>query len=146
MSTLACATGPALAANGWRLHPEGLEHEATGYFIERGALSARRADGHWEWPLHMAEKAWCAPRAFREAFLAALSAFGVEPDAHLSESFALARGERDGRFAQPAQDRFVMLGELCRGPRPARDRRQPERTRAVPVVGEPARRAAAAYA
>lgn len=146
MSTLACATAPVPAASGWRLHPEGLEHGSTGYFIERGALSARRADGHWEWPLHMAEKAWCAPRAFREAFLAALSAFGVEADEHLSESFALARGERDGRVAQPVQDRFVLLGELCTGSRPVRDRRQPDRARTVPVVGEALRRPVAARA
>ena len=141
MGALADATD--IASGGWHLRPDGLEHEDTGYFIERAALAARRADGHWEWPLHMAEKAWCAPRAFRDAFLAALAAFEVEPDTRLTETFALARGERDGRVAQPAQDRFVRLGEFCQGPKLARDRRQPERVRPVPVAAEPARRAAA---
>lgn len=130
---------------GWRLVPEGLEHDATGYFIERGALGARRTDGLWEWPLHMAEKAWCAPSAFRRVFLAALSAFGLETDPRLADSFALARGEREGRIAQPARDRFVHLGELCTGTRPAPARRQsetaqPESWRARPA--EPARVAA----
>jgi hypothetical protein len=143
MGALAHATTAALAGTGWQLQPEGLEHAPTGYFIEAGALGSRRADGHWEWPLHMAEKAWCAPLAFRDAFLAALTAFGVRPDARLAESFALARGEREARVAQPTQDRFVLLGELCAGSRPSRSpsRRQPERARtfAAPAP-EPARK------
>lgn len=127
----------------WQLGPEGLEHRPTGYFIERGALAARRADGHWEWPLHMAEKTWCAPRAFRDAFLAALAAFGVEPDERLADSFSLARAGREGRVAQAPQDRFVLLAESCSGLRPLRTmRRPPDRVRPMPAA-EPARRAPA---
>ena len=127
-------------ASDWQVLPEGLEHRPTGYFIEGGALAARRADGHWEWPLHMAEKTWCAPRAFRDAFLSALAAFGLDPDSRLAESFDLARTGREGRIAQAPLDRPVPLAEVCRGLGPIRAagrrpiERDAERGRAMPAA------------
>lgn len=101
----------ALFANAaWRVAPEGLEHRATGYFIERDALGARRPDGHWEWPLHLGEKGWCSVALFREAFLAALRAFDVATDDALAFSFAAMRAARE----EGADGRFVRLGELSR--------------------------------
>jgi hypothetical protein len=75
---------------GWTLTASGLEHD-NGYFIPRDEIRARRDDGLWAWPLHMAEKMWCAPRAFAEAFRRAIVAFGIEPDAELARSLAALR-------------------------------------------------------
>jgi hypothetical protein len=108
----------------WSLSEDGLEH-ASGYFIGRAVLGARRAEGLWDWPLQMAEKRWCRPSLFREAFLAALDRFGLERDAALGRSFALGFGIRAG---QDGADGFVSLGDLLR---PA----SPE-----PVHAAPARR------
>src|SRR5689334_2258941 len=52
----------------WLVSEDGLEHKTTGYFIERESLGQRREDGLWTWPLHMAEKQWCALTPFAEAF------------------------------------------------------------------------------
>ena len=105
----AVAQEPALFENeGWTLTASGLEH-ANGYFIPRDEIRARRDDGLWAWPLHMAEKLWCAPRPFAEAFLRALLAFAVEPDAELARSLAVLRDRRRGLGA--AHDHgFVPLG------------------------------------
>lgn len=123
------------ANDDWQLSIEGLEHRATGYFIERAALSARRSDGLWSWPLQLAEKSWCTPRLFREAFLVALARFGLIPDPALTRSFAVGFGTRP---ALGKHDGFVALGELVRPKSAARKRpveakappRQPVRGRA----------------
>lgn len=133
----ACDAAVLFANADWQLLPDGLEHRATGYFIERAILTARRGDGLWAWPLQLAEKSWCTPRLFREAFLVALDRFGLEADAGLARSFAIgfglqpARGTRDG---------FVALGDIVRPKSAARKRsgethaasRQPIRERVAP--------------
>ncbi|MGY2050870.1 hypothetical protein [Methylobacterium sp. JK268] len=122
-----CLDDAALFENrDWVLSQDGLEHRATGYFIDREALGAKRPDGHWEWPLHLSEKAWCGVRSFREAFLAALDAFGIAPDRKLTLSFALGFGTR---LPGPETEEFVALGDLVRlappAPRKAAARRAP---------------------
>ena len=116
------AQGDRLASDDWQLDTDGLEHRGTGYFIARDALAARRNDGLWEWPLHLAEKSWCAPRSFREAFLAALDHFGIERDASLPKSFAVAFGIGTGTRTSSAQTDFVALGDLVR-PKPVERKR-----------------------
>ncbi len=106
----------------WSLSDDGLEH-ASGYFIGRSVLGARREEGLWDWPLQMAEKRWCRPSLFREAFLAALDRFGLERDAALGRSFALGFGIRAG---QGGAEGFVSLGDLMR---PA----SPEAAKPAPV-------------
>ena len=83
-------TDNVATAGGWRLTPDGLEHLGTGYFIEREVIDARRPDGMWEWPLQLAEKAWCHPAPFAEAFRAALARFAVAVDETLDLSLAMA--------------------------------------------------------
>lgn len=133
----------------WRLLADGLEHKTSGYVIERDLIGMRRGD-LWEWPLHLAEKSWCSPRSFREAFLAALDAFGVVPDAALSRSFAVGFGRIAGAGSKAGTDEFIALGELVR-PKPpvaarkrgsAAEGRAPARRNGLPVpqrVGEAAR-------
>jgi hypothetical protein len=108
----------------WSVRADGLEH-GNGYFIARGALAARRAERLWDWPLQMAEKRWCRPSLFREAFLVALDRFGIERDADLTRSFALGYGIRAADA--PTADGMVPLADLLRpreapvpAPRPAR--------------------------
>ena len=88
----------------WLVTDTGLEHKATGYFIERESLASRRDDGLWMWPMQMAEKSWCALPLFAEAFSRAASVYNVETGADLAQSFRL-RGARSrlGRRAQNAQ-------------------------------------------
>lgn len=125
----ACTAGTILFRNDeWSVSGEGLEHHRTGYFIGRDVLGARRSEGLWDWPLQMAEKRWCRPSLFREAFLAALDRFGFERDSGLSESFAIGFGIRAGQGS--ADPGFMALGDLLRGPsapagrnRPTPDRR-----------------------
>ena len=109
----------------WRLLDDGIEHRGTGYFIERDVLGMRRRDGLWEWPLQLAEKRWCAPRPFREAFLAALDAFGVARDAALSRSFAVGFGTQAGPGGPAARAGFIALGDLVGRKAPARKRPVP---------------------
>lgn len=97
----------------WLVGEDGLAHRRTGYFISAESIARKRAEGLWDWPLHMAEKNWCTPSLFREAFLAALDRYGVARDAGLSESFALGFGIRAGRSAA-AETGFAMLGDLVR--------------------------------
>ncbi|MDR7036737.1 MULTISPECIES: hypothetical protein [Methylobacterium] len=125
-------TGGVLFRNDdWTLSDEGLEHR-TGYFIERDALAQRREENLWAWPLHMAEKRWCTPSLFREAFLVALDRFGIGRDAQLAPSFAVGIGIRAGQGA--VGEGFVALAEIVRPRRPAADRasagemRQPRRS------------------
>ncbi|QGY02870.1 hypothetical protein MMSR116_14000 [Methylobacterium mesophilicum SR1.6/6] len=94
----------------WSVQADGIEHRGTGYFIAREVLSARRAEGLWDWPLQMAEKRWCRPSLFREAFLAALDRFGIGRDADLLRSFALGYGIR--AVVSPAAEAFVTLGDV----------------------------------
>ncbi len=107
-----CAKAVLFRNADWTLSGEGLEHRATGYFIGRDVLGARRAEGLWDWPLQMAEKSWCRPSLFREAFLAALDKFGIPRDAGLSHAFALGFGFRAGQA--PETDGFVALADLLR--------------------------------
>jgi hypothetical protein len=109
----------------WRLSPDGLEHKHTGYFIEAEALGSRRSDGLWTWPLQMAEKLWCAPASFTEAFLRALKAFAIVPDADLSQSFGSASSEpsrprQEHGLAADAVPDPVRLGDLVRFSRTSR--------------------------
>ncbi len=75
----------------WLVTEEGLEHKTTGYFIEREGLSQRRDDGLWTWPLHMAEKSWCAMTPFAEAFSCAASVYGFAAGPELAQTFKVAR-------------------------------------------------------
>lgn len=93
---------------GWTLTASGLEH-ANGYFIPRDEIRARRDDGLWAWPLQMAEKLWCAPSPFAEAFRRALLAFAIEPDGELAQSLALLRETRRHEAGAAAQE-FVAIG------------------------------------
>jgi hypothetical protein len=77
----------------WFVTESGLEHKTTGYFIERESLANRRSDGLWTWPLHMAEKSWCAMAPFAEAFTCAASVYNVETGAELAQTFKMARSE-----------------------------------------------------
>jgi len=77
----------------WLVTGEGLEHKTTGYFIERESLGQRREDGLWTWPLHMAEKSWCAMAPFTEAFSCAASVYDIETGAELAQTFKVARSE-----------------------------------------------------
>jgi len=77
----------------WLVTEEGLEHKTTGYFIERESLGQKREDGFWTWPLHMAEKSWCAMTPFAEAFSCATSVFNIETGAALAQTFKVARSE-----------------------------------------------------
>jgi hypothetical protein len=76
------ATGHLFRNADWRVLDDGLEHCATGYFIARETIAMRRGE-FWEWPLHLAEKSWCTPRSFRQAFLMAVQAFGAIADESL---------------------------------------------------------------
>jgi hypothetical protein len=77
----------------WTVTESGLEHRHTEYFIPRDEIGIRRADGLWSWPLHMAEKSWCAVPAFMEAFSCAVGAYGMPADTDLAQSFHIARRE-----------------------------------------------------
>jgi hypothetical protein len=92
----------------WTVTRAGLEH-GNGYFIARDEIRARRDDGLWVWPLQMAEKLWCAPRPFAEAFMRAILAFAVEPDSALARSLAMLRDRRPGASAGSGHG-FVPLG------------------------------------
>ncbi|MDP4003018.1 hypothetical protein [Methylobacterium sp. NEAU K] len=94
----------------WSVSADGIEHRDTGYFIARGLVAARRAEGLWDWPLQMAEKNWCRPSLFREAFLTALDRFGITRDAGLTRSFALGYGIR--AIDCPDADGFVALANV----------------------------------
>ncbi|MBD8907807.1 hypothetical protein [Methylorubrum zatmanii] len=115
------APAPSAAADrDWHILDEGLEHRASGYFIAREEIAHRRSDGLWTWPMQLAEKAWCAPLAFRRVFMAALDRYGIAPDRDLTRSFALGFGIQDA--GQRHNDHFVALGELVRPRMPERKR------------------------
>ena len=95
----------------WEISEFGMEHRHSGYTIERAVLGARRHGGLWEWPLHLAEKSWCSPGAFREAFLVALDLFGIERDADLAKSFAIGIASNGGSN-RVSRAEAVRLGEL----------------------------------
>ncbi|AWM88229.1 hypothetical protein C4E04_16740 [Microvirga sp. 17 mud 1-3] len=75
----------------WLVTASGLEHKGTGYFIGRESLGSRRGDGLWAWPLHMAEKSWCAMTPFSEAFACAVAFHRIDSDIDLARSFTIAR-------------------------------------------------------
>lgn len=141
-----CASTVALFENAdWRVLGEGLEHRGTGYFITRETIGMRRGD-LWEWPLHLAEKNWCTPRSFRQAFLAALEAFGEISDASLARSFAVGFGLVQSPGTKHAAqaggtEEFLALGDVVRprsvntvkspGSLPARKRSPGSETRAT---------------
>ena len=107
------------AAGGWCVLPDGIEHAATGYFIERAVIDARRADGSWEWPRQLAQKSWCAPAAFEAAFRAALARFGIAPDARLAASFATGAVTGGAVGFRPLADLVTMpaaRASVRRGP------------------------------
>jgi hypothetical protein len=90
----------------WVVLESGLEHKRTGYFIAREELASRRSDDLWSWPLHMAEKSWCALPAFMEAFTCAATVYGVPVDPDLARSFNVARCE----IASPARTKPANPG------------------------------------
>jgi hypothetical protein len=114
---------PLFANAEWRVLSDGIEHFQTGYFIDRAAIDRRRDGSLWEWPLHLAEKRWCAPRSLHEAFLVALERFGIERDADLARSFAIGFGLRPSMGGAASQDGFVALGEIVRPQRPVSRKR-----------------------
>lgn len=77
----------------WLVTGSGLEHKATGYFIDRESLGQRRDDGLWTWPLHMAEKSWCKMTTFAEAFSCAAAVYDIKAGADLAQTFKIARRE-----------------------------------------------------
>ncbi|MET0531550.1 MAG: hypothetical protein ABW003_25005 [Microvirga sp.] len=102
---------------------DGLEHKKTGYFIDRDSLGQRRDDGLWTWPLHMAEKSWCAMTPFAEAFSCAASVYDVETGADLARTFKVARCEvspwphvKNTRQQQASNPVPLMASTLRNGP------------------------------
>jgi len=77
----------------WLVTESGLEHKHTGYLIDRERLGDRRSDGLWLWPLHMAEKQWCALAPFTEAFTCAAALYEIKVDTDFAQSFKAARCE-----------------------------------------------------
>lgn len=130
----------------WAVTADGLEHRGNGYFIPREEVGARRADGLWTWPVHMAEKLWCRPRDFAEAFMQAVRAYGLQPDAGLALSFQDAgriQGEQAGFAASAAAEPDVASG-LVRGP--ARPPQRPRFEEARGATTHPWRRSRVARA
>lgn len=100
----------------WRLSASGLEHKAVGYVIEADRVGDRRRDGSWSWPNHMAEKLWCEPRFFEEAFAQALVVFGHAPNGLRTGSRTAPQTARpsleDGNMPETAPRR---LGAIAAG-------------------------------
>jgi hypothetical protein len=107
--TFAEEAAPLFENAEWQVTSAGLEHKRNGYFIEREQLGERRADGAWLWPAHLAEKSWCAPAPFAEAFQAALDHFGIPANEALAPSL-----ERRRPASAPISERGepVSLGAL----------------------------------
>jgi hypothetical protein len=82
---------PLFENDEWYVTGEGLEHRRTGYFIDRSDLGQKRDGDLWAWPLHMAEKSWCAMAPFMEAFGRAAQLYGLQTDPGLTRSFTIAR-------------------------------------------------------
>ncbi len=102
-------TAAALYENdAWLVTADGLEHKRTSYFVEREALAQRRSDGLWTWPLQVAEKSWFEAKDFTRAFLHALLAYDVRPDAGLAASLAEL-----GPAARSACGEVATLGEAA---------------------------------
>ena len=107
----------------WTVTTAGLEHKWNGYFIAREDVGEKRCDGSWNWPVHLSEKTWAEPRAFAQAFLRALTAYGVKPDADLAPSFppphAWAAERERGTRVHDAAERtataasWKLLGEVA---------------------------------
>jgi hypothetical protein len=112
----------------WLVCEGGLEHKATGYFIEREVLGSRRHDGLWAWPLHVAEKTWCRMPAFMEAFGCAVAAYGLDVDVALARSFSVARRE-----VGALPPRRADVGEITAARPAMRSTRSPASARRVPA-------------
>lgn len=124
-----CAATAVLFENAeWRLSGDGLEHRGTGYFIARDLIGMRRGD-LWEWPMHLAEKNWCSARSFRQAFLAALEAYGLSGDASLTRSFALGFGLMAAPTTRSAETGDVIALETSCDRVPPRPRNPSARRR-----------------
>lgn len=91
--TVITEEGPLFENEDWLVTAAGLEHKTTGYFIERESLGQKRSDGLWTWPLHMAEKSWCAMTSFAEAFSCATSIYSIDTDLDLTRTFQVAHCE-----------------------------------------------------
>ena len=92
----------------WLVTAEGLEHKGTSYFVEREAMAQRRSDGLWTWPLQLAEKSWFEAKDLTRAFLHALLAYGIRPDAALASSLAQL-----GPSARSVCGEVATLGEAA---------------------------------
>ena len=115
----------------WLVTGSGLEHKRTGYFIERESLGDRRGDGLWSWPLHMAEKQWCTPAPFAEAFTCAAAVHGAGFDPDLARSFRAARCEIVGwpkSLSEPVRTAATTLPDALREDRSAPISWKPPRT------------------
>lgn len=84
---------PLFENDEWSVTGHGLEHRRTGYFIDRSDLGQKREGDLWAWPLHMAEKCWCAMAPFMEAFGRAAQLYGLQTDPGLTRSFMIARSD-----------------------------------------------------
>jgi hypothetical protein len=116
----------------WTVTPDGLEHRGNGYFIAREELGHRRSDGLWTWPVHMAEKLWCAPSLFAEAFMQALRAYGLEADAELALSFHDAgRIQGEQAFHAASEGPAVRATETAPSPLSPAGRGRPDDARAA---------------
>jgi hypothetical protein len=102
----------------WLVSEDGLEHKKTGYFIDRASIGQRREDGLWTWPLHMAEKSWCAMMPFAEAFSCAASVYDIETGADLARTFKVARCEVSAwpQIENPQQNRASIPAPLMADP------------------------------
>ncbi|KAA2237638.1 hypothetical protein [Salinarimonas soli] len=92
----------------WLVTADGIEHKGTSYFIERDVMAQRRSDGLWTWPLQLAEKSWFEARDFARAFLHALLAYDIRPDAALASSLA-----QIGPAARSVCGEVATLGEAA---------------------------------
>ena len=109
---------PIFENDDWLVTESGLEHKRTGYFIERDSLGQRREDGLWTWPLHMAEKSWCAMQSFTEAFSRAASLYGVATGKELAHTLKVARSEISP-WPQVARDAYRTVPTVPRALHPA---------------------------
>jgi hypothetical protein len=97
----------------WLVTESGLEHKHTGYSIDRERLGDRRSDGLWLWPLHMAEKQWCALAPFTEAFTCAAALYEIKVDTDLAQSFKAARCEIVGWPRGAPNPLFGSVGDAA---------------------------------
>ena len=118
----------------WTVTDAGLEHKRNGYFIERDVIGDRRSDGLWTWPAHMAEKTWCCPDGFAEAFGHALQAYDLTGQAEVCvdepEARWFERGLEASRGGMDVAAEARVRGRAFAGTRSS-PRHQPARIRAA---------------